>query len=218
MVYVELRICRTHLRWCLQHRLELKRPPWVSVTVVLYPKGYVSMLKEFGRKKTKGPLFHSNSGQQQREQAQNTRDYLQVPLVQAIACVVSVWRFFWFAVLQLDQRKAKQSMPGSGELGWIYSSQSHWRSSSQSTCSAQTKSYQEDARCGSTGDSEVPHGARYWEHDAEPPTPSVPQQSESWEHTDPHCSFHTGTTFNYALWKLTRSRRLSQQQQLMQHH
>lgn len=48
---------------------------------------HFSILKEFGLKK---PLFHSNSGQQQREQAQNTGDYLQVPLVQPRA---RAWAF-----------------------------------------------------------------------------------------------------------------------------
>lgn len=41
------------------------------------------------------------------------RDYLQVLLVQAKAFTVYVWYCFWFEVLQLDQRKAKQSVLGS---------------------------------------------------------------------------------------------------------
>lgn len=41
------------------------------------------------------------------------RDYLQVLLVQAKAFTVDVWYCFWFEVLQLDQRKAKQSVLGS---------------------------------------------------------------------------------------------------------
>lgn len=78
---------------------------------------HFSMLKEFGLKKPKAPLFHSNSGQQQREQAQNTGDYLQVPLAQARARAVSIWHFFWFDVLQLDQKKSKAINAGLWRTG-----------------------------------------------------------------------------------------------------
>lgn len=53
---------------------------------------------------------------QRGQHAQNTGDYLQVPPVQAGAFTVYVWYCFWFEALQLDQRKAKQSVLGSDLL------------------------------------------------------------------------------------------------------